>query len=135
MTNLEALRAIAALAASRGPLDRVDADLSSEAGMDGVLAHLLQAARDLDTPKPTTSVYTFDCTLYATVNIVAASQEEALNLLADTFTDAVIDLVVAEGDPNVDDAGRVILRDCDLHADPAEAPRLRAMTSNGPNNL
>jgi hypothetical protein len=82
-----------------------------------------------------TNVYTFDCTLYAMVNIVAASQEEAEQLLADMFTDAVIDLVVAEGDADADDAGRVILRDCDLHADPAEAPRLRAVTSNGPNNL
>jgi hypothetical protein len=73
-----------------------------------------------------TNVYTFDVTLYAAVNIVASSKWEAERLLADTFTDAVIDLVVAEG---------VILRDCDLHADPAEAPRLRAVVTGGPNNL
>jgi hypothetical protein len=81
------------------------------------------------------NVYTFDCTLYAAVNVVATTQEEAEQLLANTFTDAVIDLVVAEGDPDADDNGRVILRDCDLHADPAEAPRLRAVTDGGPHNL
>ena len=47
----------------------------------------------------------------------------------------VIDLVVSEGDADADDAGRVILRDCDLHADPTEAPRLRAVVTGGPNNL
>jgi len=80
-----------------------------------------------------TNVYTFDVTLYAAVNIVASSKWEAERLLADTFTDAVLDLVVAEGDANADDAGRVILRDCDLHAE--EAPRLRAVVTGGPNNL
>jgi hypothetical protein len=79
------------------------------------------------------NVYTFDVTLYAAINIVAGSQWEAERLLADTFTDAVIDLVVAEGDLDADDNGRVILRDCDLHAE--EAPRLRAVVTGGPNNL
>jgi hypothetical protein len=82
-----------------------------------------------------TNVYTFDVTLYAAINVVANSKWEAERLLADTFTDAVLDLVVAEGDLDADDNGRVILRDCDLHADLAEAPRLRAVVTGGPNNL
>lgn len=48
MTNLEALRATVARASVAYPLDPVDADLREEAGMDGNLARLLQAARDLD---------------------------------------------------------------------------------------
>jgi hypothetical protein len=82
-----------------------------------------------------TNVYTFDCTLFVTVNVVASSKWEAERLLAQTLTDAPIDLVISEGDPDADDNGRVILRDCDLHAAPAEAPRLRAVVTGGPNNL
>jgi hypothetical protein len=48
MTHLEALRAIVARASLTYPLDPIDADLREEAGMDGNLARLLQAARDLD---------------------------------------------------------------------------------------
>lgn len=48
MTNLEALRAIVELAITRSTFSKVDADLANEAGMDGNLARLLQAARDLD---------------------------------------------------------------------------------------
>ncbi len=79
------------------------------------------------------NVYTFDCTLFVTVNVVAGSKWEAERLLAQALTDAPIDLVVAEGDPDADDNGRVILVDCDL--DTTEAPRLRAVIDGGPNNL
>lgn len=49
MTHLDTLRAIVAQAAEFNPTFRpVDADLNAEAGMDGNLARLLQAARDLD---------------------------------------------------------------------------------------
>ncbi len=136
MTYLDTLRAIVELAITRSTFSKVDADLSDEAGMDGNLARLLQAARDLDKPVRAPSIYTFDVTLYATVNVVATSYEDAEQLVNDMFTDAVIDLVVREGDPDNADNGRVVLLDCDLCADPDEAPRLRAVTDgNGPNNL
>lgn len=51
MSHLDTLRRVHALAATRnptGPSGCVDADLAREAGMDGNLARLLQAARDLD---------------------------------------------------------------------------------------
>ena len=49
MTHLDTLRAIVERASQfNSPLCPVDADLSAEAGMDGNLARLLQAARDLD---------------------------------------------------------------------------------------
>lgn len=48
MTHLAALRAVHRLAMSIRPDHPVDADLREEAGMDGNLARLLQAARDLD---------------------------------------------------------------------------------------
>ena len=48
MTHLEALRAIHRLAMSVRPDHPIDADLNAEAGMDGNLARLLQAARNLD---------------------------------------------------------------------------------------
>lgn len=48
MTHLDTLRRAHALAATRNIFSRVDADLAAEAGMDGNLARLLQAARDLD---------------------------------------------------------------------------------------
>lgn len=47
-SNLDTLRRIHALAMRAGILGPVDADLAAEAGMDGNLARLLQAARDLD---------------------------------------------------------------------------------------
>ncbi len=47
--TLDAVRRAHALAMRVGPTQPVDADLAAEAGMDGNLAHLLQAARDLDT--------------------------------------------------------------------------------------
>jgi hypothetical protein len=81
------------------------------------------------------SVYTFDCTLYATVNVVAGSRWEAERHLAEWLTDACLDLVVAEGNPDADDNGRVILVDADLSGDEQEAPRLRAVVTGGPNNL
>lgn len=49
MNHTDTLRAIVARAAEFNPPFRpVDADLNAEAGMDGNLARLLQAARDLD---------------------------------------------------------------------------------------
>jgi hypothetical protein len=48
MSHLAALRTIHRLAMSVLPDHPVDADLREEAGMDGNLARLLQAARDLD---------------------------------------------------------------------------------------
>lgn len=47
--HLKTLRHIAERAASYSTFRKVDADLADEAGMDGNLARLLQAARDLDT--------------------------------------------------------------------------------------
>jgi len=47
-TYLDTLRAIARLSDCQHPLRPIDADLAREAGMDGNLARLLQAARDLD---------------------------------------------------------------------------------------
>lgn len=47
-TNLDAIRACHAHAATLPLLVKVDADLANEAGMDGNLARMLQAARDLD---------------------------------------------------------------------------------------
>jgi hypothetical protein len=47
-THLDTLRAVLALADTRGPLHPVDPDLSREAGMDGNRRQYLQAARDLD---------------------------------------------------------------------------------------
>lgn len=82
-----------------------------------------------------TNVYTFDVTLYATVNIVATSRWEAERHLSEWLTDACLDLVVAEGNPDADDNGRVILVDADLSGDEQEAPRLRSVTDGGPNNV
>lgn len=49
MTHLQALRRITAHAEEHNPPYRpVDADLNAEAGRDGNLARLLQAARNLD---------------------------------------------------------------------------------------
>lgn len=48
MNVLEAVRAAAAHAAALPVFTKVDADLSAEAGMDGNLGRLLQAARNLD---------------------------------------------------------------------------------------
>lgn len=48
MNHIDTLRRIHALAATRNPFSRVDTDIAEEAGMDGNLARLLQAARDLD---------------------------------------------------------------------------------------
>ena len=47
-SNLDILRRIHALAMRASILGPVDLDLAAEAGMDGNLARLLQAARDLD---------------------------------------------------------------------------------------
>lgn len=48
LSNLDTLRAATRLATTRSSLHPVDDDLAAEAGMDGNLARLLQAARDLD---------------------------------------------------------------------------------------
>ena len=48
MSHLDALRAIHATALHMSVFHTVDDDLDAEAGMDGNLARLLQAARDLD---------------------------------------------------------------------------------------
>ena len=47
-SNLDTLRRVHALALRSSILGPVDLDLAAEAGMDGNLARLLQAARDLD---------------------------------------------------------------------------------------
>ena len=59
MSHLSSLRAVQSMSAHMGPLDPVDADLSREAGMDGNLGRLLQAARTLDNagPLPIPGVY------------------------------------------------------------------------------
>jgi hypothetical protein len=46
-THASILRAIAARSIENGPR-HIDPDLDREAGMDGILGRLLQAARDLD---------------------------------------------------------------------------------------
>jgi len=48
MSHLDTLRAIYLLAATIRPAADIDADLRVEAGMDGNLQRLLQAARQLD---------------------------------------------------------------------------------------
>lgn len=48
MNHIDTMRAIVRLADSQSPLRPIDPDLDREAGMDGNLARLLQAARDLD---------------------------------------------------------------------------------------
>lgn len=48
MNHMKTLGRIVALAASYPMFVKIDADLDREAGMDGNLARLLQAARDLD---------------------------------------------------------------------------------------
>jgi len=48
MSHLDTLRAIYLLAETISPAADIDADLRVEAGMDGNLQRLLQAARQLD---------------------------------------------------------------------------------------
>jgi hypothetical protein len=48
MSHLDTLRAIYILAANIPVTNEIDADLAREAGMDGNLQRLLQAARQLD---------------------------------------------------------------------------------------
>jgi hypothetical protein len=52
MTHLQSLRDAVQLADERMANETIDLDLSREAGMDGNLARLLQAARDLDRASP-----------------------------------------------------------------------------------
>jgi len=47
---LDILRQIAATAAEMPPCARIDPDLAAEAGMDGNLGRLLQAARNIAAP-------------------------------------------------------------------------------------
>ena len=48
MSHLDTLRAIYLLASDLSVTTEIDADLAREAGMDGNLQRLLQAARQLD---------------------------------------------------------------------------------------
>lgn len=111
MTYLEAIRAIATLADERGPLDTIDSDLRSEAGMSGNLARLLQAARDLDAKRaPFGWVVRLDHEINGNINIgpfpTAESAEAWLDAMPDDedLTDAVIEAmapsVLPNGQPN-----------------------------------
>ena len=58
MSHLSSLRAVQSAALHMNPLTvEVDADLRDEAGMDGNLGRLLQAARTLDAAPPSPSIH------------------------------------------------------------------------------